>query len=80
VEGGEFLNSNATLCFDTKKDCWYVEEEGDRFDLHCGYSFQLSIGGVPMPCSIELDSDWYIIMKGVRFYLRKKDKYFIWEY
>ncbi|SFM05150.1 hypothetical protein SAMN03159341_1157 [Paenibacillus sp. 1_12] len=65
------------MCFDPDQDRWYVELNGRNFGLHCGEGFDLYIGGEPFPCRLEMDRHYYIILKDVRFNLRKSDKYMV---
>lgn len=56
-------------------DRWMVEGVRSAHELHCGQSFDLVIGERYVPTRLELDRNWYVIMEGVRFYLRTKDTY-----
>ncbi|WP_080831896.1 DUF5348 domain-containing protein [Cohnella massiliensis] len=77
TEEGHKLNMKEkhTIMFDKDRQRWFVIDEG--YGLHCGECFSLYIGDKPVLCRLEFDSDWYVIMDGVRFYLRTQDKYLI---
>lgn len=64
-----------TMRYDPEYNRWMVELEGQRYDLHCGEVFVLSIGQYYIPCRIELGNDWYIILPGAQFILRQWDTY-----
>lgn len=63
------------MTYDREIDRWIVDSEGRCYSLHCGEGFNLSIGSMSIPCRIEYDSQWYIIMPGARFYLRTGSSY-----
>ncbi|MFM9279468.1 DUF5348 domain-containing protein [Paenibacillus jiagnxiensis] len=63
------------MSFDEVGDRWIVEAENEVLALHCGNFLEIRIGDQGIPCRIELDLDWYVIMQGARFDLRKKDTY-----
>lgn len=63
--------------FDSECERWCVELQGRNYGLHCGESVEIYIGGEPFPCSLEMDRQWYVILKDVRFYLRPSDKYMV---
>lgn len=61
--------------FDAGQDCWVVNLRGQWYGLHCGEHFEIVLGGRNIPCRLELDLEWYIIMLDVTFYLRNRDTY-----
>ena len=63
--------------YDPALERWYVELQGRNYGLHCGEGLDIYIGGEPIPCSLELDLHWYIILRDVRFNLRPSDKYMV---
>lgn len=65
------------LRYNADSDRWFIEDDGWTYELHCGDSFELYIGGKPIPCRLEMDKDWYVMMQDVSFNLRKKATYFI---
>jgi hypothetical protein len=71
------MKRKAVMHYDSMIDRWCAELDGDEYGLHCGESFELYVGGDPVPCRIEMDREWYVIVKDVRFNLRKSDKYTI---
>ena len=69
------MQKKVIMFYDADSECWCVQLNDKIYGLNCGESFKLSIDGKLIPCTLELDSDWYVVMKDVRFYLRQKDKY-----
>ncbi|MFC4620574.1 DUF5348 domain-containing protein [Camelliibacillus cellulosilyticus] len=63
------------MIYDDDSDRWIVDFNGRFYGLHCGETFELAIGKTAIPCRIELDSVWYIVLQGIRFNLRKQDTY-----
>lgn len=61
--------------YDEAGDRWIVVAEDTLLALHCGNFLEIRIGDKGIPCRIELDRDWYVIMQGAQFYLRKRDTY-----
>lgn len=57
--------------------CWMVHMEGQRFPMHCGEWMNMRIEERGIPCRLEMDRDWYVILGQTRFYLRKKDTYLV---
>lgn len=57
--------------------CWMVHMEGKVFPMHCGEWMNMRIGDKGLPCRLELDRDWYVILGQTRFYLRKTDTYLV---
>jgi hypothetical protein len=56
---------------------WLVVLGGKEYTLHCGEWFDLSFGETSVPCRLELDGQWYVVMRGIRFYLYPKEKYMV---
>lgn len=63
------------MSYDKAGDRWVVDVGNGQCALHCGNFLEIRIGDKGIPCRIELDRDWYVIMQEARFYLRKKDTY-----
>jgi len=63
------------MTYDADSNCWMVHLESGRYPMHCGEFLEIRDGERGIPCRLELDRDWYVIMQEVRFYLRKKDTY-----
>lgn len=63
------------LIYDNDLECWMVELNGRTFGLHCGECFELVIGNNRVPCRLELDNHWYVIIDESRFNLRAKEVY-----
>jgi hypothetical protein len=70
-----YVWNELTYCKDTA--CWMVHMEGQMVPMHCGEWMNMRIGERGIPCRLELDRDWYVILSQTRFYLRKKDKYLV---
>lgn len=71
------MQSLKTMKYDEETDRWYVELEGRNYGLHCGECFEIYIGGQLIPCRLEMDSQWYVIMEDVSFELRKSSVYLV---
>lgn len=65
------------MTYDRDGACWVVHLDGRTYPLHCGEFLEIRNGDKGLPCRIELDRDWYVVMQEARFYLRKKDSYYI---
>ncbi|WP_245552938.1 DUF5348 domain-containing protein [Brevibacillus massiliensis] len=63
--------------YDEETDRWCVELEGRNYGLHCGECFEIYIGGQSIPCRIEKDAQWYLIMEDVSFDLRRSNSYMV---
>ena len=63
------------MTYDKAGDRWVVDAGNDLLELHCGNFLEIRIGDRGVPCRIEFDRDWYVVMQEARFYLRKKDTY-----
>lgn len=63
--------------YDPELECWFVVLEGRDYGLHCGEWFDLSLGETSIPCRLELDRKWYVLMGSgkLRFYLQTKEIY-----
>lgn len=54
----------------TETDRWTIyPEQRYPWDLHCGDTLELKIGGRYQPCRIEMGRDWYVIFQGASFHL-----------
>lgn len=65
------------MTYDRDGACWVVHLNGGSFAVHCGECFEIRVGDWGIPCRLELDLEWYVIMREARFNLRKKDAYLI---
>lgn len=63
------------MSYNNEGDRWIVDVGKGHCALHCGNFLEIRIGDGGIPCRIELDHDWYVVMQGARFYLRKRDTY-----
>lgn len=61
--------------YDRELNIWVVVIEGKEYGLHCGEWFGLSFGKECVPCRLELDRQWYVVIRGIRFYLHPKEVY-----
>jgi hypothetical protein len=66
---------NAYMIYNHDRACWMAELDGRTLSLHCGECFELVIGKNKMPCRLELDSQWYVIIHEEQFNLRTNDIY-----
>lgn len=67
----------STLVYDRDGACWMVHLSGRLHVMHCGECFELRVGDRGIPCRLELDRQWFVIMRNARFNLRESDKYLI---
>nr|WP_275901124.1 DUF5348 domain-containing protein [Paenibacillus periandrae] len=65
------------MTYDRGVKCWFVQLEEKAYPVYCGECFETRIGDRGIPCRIELDRHWYVIMREARFNLRNKDIYHI---
>lgn len=63
------------VIYDSEYDGWVVHIDGKSYGLHCGECMELRIGERSIPCRLELDRDWYVVMREATFNLRKKEIY-----
>lgn len=68
---------NQEMMYDEVFDRWISRMAGEEKALHCGENLKIYAGGYLIPCRLEMARDWYVIMDGARFDLRKTDKYII---
>lgn len=61
--------------YDFEQDRWTINLRGRWYGLHCGEGFELVLGERTIPCRLELDLQWYIVMPGARLNLRTRDTY-----
>lgn len=69
------IRSWSEMKYDRELNCWMVVLRGKEYMIHCGEWFDLSFGEASVPCRLELDRQWYVVMQGKRFYLHPKEKY-----
>lgn len=65
------------ITYDRECSCWVIHMGSNTYGLHCGECMEMRIGGRGIPCRLELDKDWYVIMQEAKFTLRKKESYSI---
>lgn len=63
------------LKYNSEADRWMVHIDGYRYGLHCGECLELRIGNTRIPCRLEYDDTWYVIMHDTRFNLRIRNTY-----
>jgi hypothetical protein len=63
------------MIFDRDLGCWMVVLGGHECMLYRGEWFDLSFGETSVPCRLEIDRQWYVVMRGMRFYLHPKETY-----
>lgn len=63
------------LTFDAHHDLWMIHWRDHQEVLRCGEWFGLAVGRHSIPCRLERDSEWCIVMPGARFHLRIRDTY-----
>lgn len=65
------------MAYDEMFDRWVVKMSEKEISMSCGEHLKVIIAGHTIPCRLELARDWYVIMDGARFDLRKTDKYIV---
>lgn len=65
------------MTYDQEVKGWFVQLEEKAYPVYCGECFEIRIGDGGIPCRIELDRHWYVIMREARFNLRNKEIYYI---
>jgi hypothetical protein len=63
------------ICYDVDRDVWTVDHGSHIYSLHCGECFDLAIGSAWFRCRLELDTNWYVILKGTKFTLHPRMAY-----
>jgi hypothetical protein len=64
------------MTYDRDGERWVVHLEGRTVGFQCGEWLLMRIGeSTEIPCRIEMDREWYVIMGDAKFYLRKNDTY-----
>ncbi|UTI40056.1 DUF5348 domain-containing protein [Niallia sp. RD1] len=66
------------MIYEKDLDCWSVVMDDDNYMIHCGEFFELCIeGDIGIPCRLELDRQWYIVMgsEGVKLDLKENEIY-----
>lgn len=67
-----------TVRFDTTADRWYTEDEsGHRCSLHCGETFLILVDKTFIMARLEVDSEWYVIIRDTKFWLHRNATYTI---
>jgi hypothetical protein len=69
------MSRNIDMIYDLIQERWVVELNGRHCGLHCGEVFELNLQRQTMPCRLEMDDEWYIILKGARMNLRTHETY-----
>lgn len=61
--------------YDADRDVWCVNQETRPYALHCGECFDIAVGTAWLPCRLELDTSWYIILAETKFTLHPRTAY-----
>lgn len=64
-----------TLIYDSETNRWNAWGEMGSFSIHCGYTFYLRVSNSLWPVRVEYDTDWYVIVEGMKFHLHPRQKY-----
>lgn len=64
-----------TLRYKAEADRWVADLENEEYELHCGDVVTFCIKGQLLVGRIEKDSDWYVIIEGVKFLLHCRSTY-----
>ncbi len=65
------------MTYDRDANSWFVLLGEKAYPVYCGECFEIRIGDRGIPCRLELDRYWYVIMRETRFNLRNKEVYHI---
>lgn len=68
---------NVNMFYEPAQDRWIVEMDGRHYGLHCGEIFELNLGSLKVPCRLELDDEWYIVIRDTRMNLHLQEIYTI---
>lgn len=64
------------LIYCDKTGRWLAcDPDFDDVPMFCGDPFDINIAGHWVPCRLEMDIDWYILIEDERFRLHPKTKY-----
>lgn len=63
------------LKYDHETERWMAHMDNNCYGLHCGEGLEIRIGNQSIPCSLEYDGTWYVIMQDTRFNLRIQNTY-----
>ena len=63
------------MTYNQETERWEIHMDGWFSGVHCGECLTLRVGDQWIPCRMELDRDWYVIMKETQFTLRQKKVY-----
>ncbi|WP_127588917.1 DUF5348 domain-containing protein [Paenibacillus koleovorans] len=63
------------MAYDRDGACWMIRLSGRLHAIHCGECFEMRVGDRGIPCRLELDRQWYVIMRETKFNLRMTDRY-----
>lgn len=77
TRGVNFMADKVPMQYDADADRWYVILNDKKCWMHCGEGFELYICGDQVPCRLELDHEWYVVIQGINFNLRKGTKYMV---
>lgn len=71
------MGKKVQMHYDKEQQQWLVPLNDRYYGLHCGEHLEIFIGKAAVPCRLELDLSWYVIMDNARFYLRENDTYLV---
>jgi hypothetical protein len=63
------------IYYDASRDVWCLKQDSRLYSLHCGECFDLAIGSAWFPSRLELDTNWYVILKGTKLTLHTRTTY-----
>lgn len=69
------MQRKVPMHYNNEDDRWYVRLATREVALHCGEFLQIILENCVMPCRIELDESWYIIMAQNKFILHPRERY-----
>lgn len=61
--------------YDREWNCWIIKYEEGEYRLHFGDWCYLLLGKTSVPCRLDEDQEWFVVIDGVRFYLHTEDTY-----
>ena len=61
--------------YDADAEAWTISQGCQTYPLHCGECFDLAIGAIWLPCRLEMDANWYVLLKGTKLILHPRTIY-----
>lgn len=69
------MRRKSTIRYNADRDVWCISHDAHPYALHCGECFDLAVGSSWIPCRLELDTNWYVILAGTKLTLHNRTAY-----